>query len=179
MACRNAAESVIWQRWAKPRPLQNDQSAGGFSISQKSLAGLSNSSPSNHEAPSTSEIESTILACLLRPLAISSTITRVSFSSRSLTMTPHPCALTTTVRYFPEELRAGSRLVITTGICRDRRVLRLASFLCLSGAVPSLGFKACRPPEYILRTAEEMARFRVYIYENRTTPVREARIGPC
>src|ERR1017187_6283218 len=78
------------------RPHSTAQSAGGFSISQKSRAGLSNSSPSNHEIPSTAEITSAILACLLRPLEIISPVTRVSFSSRSPTMTPHPCALTTT-----------------------------------------------------------------------------------
>ena len=38
---------------------------------------------------------------------------------RSRTITPHPCASTTSVSYFPAKLHAGSRLVITTGICRD------------------------------------------------------------
>jgi hypothetical protein len=108
------------------------QSAGGFSISQKSPAGLSNSSPSSHKAPSTSERTRTILPFLLRPLETSSTVTGVSFISSSRTITPHPCALTTTVSYCPENLHAGPRLVIRTGICRDSRVLRLASFLCPS-----------------------------------------------
>src|ERR1700680_2772286 len=105
------------------------QSAGGFSISQKSPAGLSNSTPSSHRAPSTSERTSTILPFLLRPLEASSTVTGVSLTNSSRTITPHPCALTTTVSYCPENLHAGSRLVIRTGICRDSRVLRLASFL--------------------------------------------------
>jgi hypothetical protein len=52
---------------------------------------------------------------------------------------PHPCALTTTVVYFPENLCSGSRLLITIEICRDSLVLRLA-FLNLSSPVPSLGF---------------------------------------
>src|ERR1700731_3909975 len=121
--------------------------------------GVSNSRPSNQETPSTTEIVSTILPFLLRPLEINSTTTGVSFSSRSARITPHPCALTTVVSYFPEKLRAGSRLVITIGICRDRRVLRLPSFLRLSSAGPWFGLNAFRPPDFILRAVEWMSRF--------------------
>src|ERR1035438_742458 len=140
-----------------PPPL-DPPSAGGFSISQKMPEGVSNSRPSNQETPSTTEIVSTILPFLLRPLEINSTTTGVSFSSRSGRITPHPCALTTVVSYFPEKLCAGSRLVITIGIWRERRVLRLTSFL-RSSAVPSLGLNAYWSPDFILWAVEEMARF--------------------
>src|SRR5580700_2046471 len=120
--------------------------------------GLSNSRPSNQETPSTTAIASTTFARLFRPLEITSTTTGVSFSSRSGRITPHPCALTTVVSYFPEKLCAGSRLVITIGIWRDRRVLRLTSFL-RSSALPSLGLNGYRSPYFILWAVEKMARF--------------------
>jgi hypothetical protein len=57
--------------------------------------------------------------------------------------------LTTIVSYSPQKFRAGSRLVITTGICRDSRVLRLTFFLSVStqslpsdSPVPSFRFHA-------------------------------------
>jgi hypothetical protein len=103
---------VLW----KYSPFQARQSAGGFSISQKLSAELSNSSPSNHEAPSVTETTSTIVAVLLRPLEINSTDTGVLCFSRTGRRMPHPCALTTTVSYFPEKFCSGSRLVITIGI---------------------------------------------------------------
>ena len=105
---------------------------------------MSNSSPNNHEAPSTIVIASPILALILRPLEINSTATGVPSFSRSGRTTPHPCALTTAVSYFPEKLCAGSRLVITIGIRRDSLVLPLA-FLNPSSAVPLLGFNAYPP----------------------------------
>jgi hypothetical protein len=127
-------------RDCRPSPgRQIPQSAGGFSISQKLPAGLSNSSPTNHDEPSMTESNSTILAVLLRAIEINSTDTGVLFFSCTGRIIPHPCALTTTVWYFPENFCAGSRLVITIGICRDSLVLRRA-FLNLSSAGPSLGF---------------------------------------
>jgi hypothetical protein len=121
----------------RPAQIQTCQSSGGFSIPQKSPAGLSNSSPANHDVPSTTEIASTVLAILLRPCESNSTDTDVLFFSCTGRITPHPCALTTTVSCFPENLCSGSRLVITTGIRRVSLVLRLA-FLNLSSAVPPL-----------------------------------------
>jgi hypothetical protein len=121
----------------RPAQIQTCQSSGGFSMPQKSPAGLSNSSPANHDAPSTTEIASAVLAILLRPCESNSTDTDVLFFSCTGRITPHPCALTTTVSCFPENLCSGSRLVITTGIRRVSLVLRLA-FLNLSSAVPSL-----------------------------------------
>jgi hypothetical protein len=49
--------------------------------------------------------------------------------------------------------------VIAIGICRDRRVLRLISFLRLSSVVLWLGLNAFRPPDFILRAVEWMSRF--------------------
>ena len=50
--------------------------------------------------------------------------------------------------------------MITIGICRDRRVLLLPSFLRIPNAVLSLGPNAYWPPDLILRSGEEMALFR-------------------
>jgi hypothetical protein len=124
--------------------------------------------PATKRHPSTTEIVSTILPFLLRRLETNSTTTGVSFSSRSARITPHPCALTTVVSYLPEKLCAGSRLVITIGICRDRRVLRLTSFL-RSSAVPSLGLNArtdLRVSSYGLLMRWHVSS--TQIYENRT-----------
>jgi hypothetical protein len=69
---------------------------------------------------------------LLAPFDTSLTITGVSFLIRSGERKPKPCALTTSVSHSIRKSYVGSRLVTTTGICSDRRVLRLVAFLLLS-----------------------------------------------
>src|SRR5579864_8688987 len=166
-----------------PVKTQSCQSSGGFSIPQKSLAGLSNSSPTSHDAPSRTVTASTVLAVLPRPFESNSTDTGVLFFSCIGRITPQPCAFTTTVSCFPENFCSGSRLVITTGIRRDNLVLRLA-FLNLSSAVPSL--ELTLHPASAVQTALHTAvhtkdggRGRAVsaftIYENRTSKGPEAR----
>ena len=142
---------------------QTCQSSGGFSTPQKSAEGLSNSSPTSHDAPSITVSASAVLAVLLWPFEISSTDTGVLFLSCTGRIVPHPCALTTTVSCLPENFCSGSRLVITTGIRRDSLVLRLA-FLHFSSAVPSLELTlypaSAVPTAVILKMAEEISRFR-------------------
>lgn len=111
--------------------LQTRQSAGGFSTCQKS-PGLSNSTPSSHEALSRSAMASTTRQFLLEPFNTSVTITGVSSFIRSGEIKPKPCALTTSVLHSLRKSHVGSRLVTTTGICSDRRVLRLVALLFLS-----------------------------------------------
>jgi hypothetical protein len=106
--------------------LQAAQSAGGSSTCQK-FSGLSNATPSNHEAPLTDGTAATTLAFFLAPLETNSTNMGVSLSRRSWTITPQPCTLTTAALHSSRKLCAGSRLVMTTGICSERRVLRRAS----------------------------------------------------
>jgi|ERR1035438_6848250 hypothetical protein len=54
----------------------------------------------------------------------------------------------------------------------------LNDFLCLSSAVPSLGFNAYPPSDFILRAAEEDGTFPgLHIYENRTTKMARAHPG--
>ena len=95
----------------------------------KKFPGLSNSTPSNHEAFSRSGTASTTRPVLLAEFETSSIDTGVSSFSRSRTIKPQPCALTTTVLHSSLKAHAGSRLVSTTGIYSDRRELRLVALL--------------------------------------------------
>ncbi len=142
---------------------QTCQSSGGFSIPQNSPDGLSNSSPTSHDAPSITVSASAVLAVLLWPFEINSTDTGVLFLSCTGRIVPHPCAFTTTVSCLPENLCSGSRLEIKTGIRRDSLVLRLPS-LNFSSAVPSLELTlypaSAVPTAVILKMAEEIRPFR-------------------
>ena len=81
---------------------------------------------------------STTRPFLLRPFETSITVTNVSFINCSRTITPQPCAFTTTVVHSTRKSYARSRLVIVIAICRVSRVLRLLWFLSFFSAVPPL-----------------------------------------